>query len=150
LIRGSRLKEKKGILVMMNKEQVDLLGEYIKMGEFAILIEEIPEIVIEKGAVVINSDCSNLELMGHYENLEYVAPKWYDELNESAKSHTPVLIIKDINKVPEKEQRKFIELLKHKKIYVNKIPEDCRIFVTYSNSNENPIEEELYSFMVQI
>ena len=27
----------------MNKEQVDLLGEYIKAGTSAILIEEIPE-----------------------------------------------------------------------------------------------------------
>lgn len=134
----------------MDKEQVELLGEYIKAGVSAILIEKIPESVIEKGAVVINSDCSNSELMGHYDNLEYVAPEWYNKLNESAKSHTPVLIIKDINKVPEEEQRKFIELLKYKKVYVHKIPENCMIFVTYSNLKENPIEEELYSFMAHI
>ena len=41
----------------MNKEQVVLLGEYIKAGKSAILIEEIPESIIEKGAIVINSDC---------------------------------------------------------------------------------------------
>ena len=34
----------------MNKEQVDLLGEYIKAGKSAVLIEEIPESVIEKGS----------------------------------------------------------------------------------------------------
>ena len=89
----------------MNKEQVDLLGEYIKAGKSAVLIEEIPESVIEKGAIVINSDCSSSELMGHYDNLEYVAPEWYDKLVESSKTHTPVLIIKDINKVSEEEQR---------------------------------------------
>ena len=134
----------------MNKEQVDLLGEYIKAGKSAILIEKIPDSVIKKGAVVINSDCSNSELMGHYENLEYVAPEWYDKLMNSAKIHTPVLIIKDINKIPEEEQRKFIELLKYKKVYVHKIPENCRIFVTYSDLKENPIEEEVYSFMAHI
>jgi hypothetical protein len=134
----------------MNKEQVELLGEYIKSGRTAVLIEEIPESVIEKGAVVISSDCSNSELMGHFDNLEYIAPEWYNKLNESSKLHTPVLIIKDINKVPEKEQRKFIELLKYKKVYVNKIPENCMIFVTYSNLKENPIEEEVYSFMAHI
>lgn len=134
----------------MNKEQVDLLGEYIKAGKTAILIEEIPESVIEKGAIVINSDCSNSELMGHYENLEYIAPEWYNKLIESSKTHTPVLIIKDINKIPEEEQRKFIELLKYKKVYVHKIPENCMIFVTYSKLKENPIEEEVYSFMAQI
>ena len=126
----------------MNKQQIDLLGEYIKAKKAAVLIEEIPESVIEKGAVVINSDFSNSELMGHFDNLEYVAPKWYDKLMESSKNHTPVLIIK--------EQRKFIELFKYKKIYVNKIPENCMIFVTYSNLKENPIEEEVYSFMAHI
>ena len=134
----------------MNKEQVDLLSEYIKVGKSAVLIEEIPDSVIEKGAVVINSDCSNSELMGHYDNLEYKLPEWYNKLNESAKEHTPVLIIKDINKIPEEEQRKFIELLKYKKVYVHKIPENCMIFVTYSDLKENPIEEELYSFMAHI
>ena len=134
----------------MNKEQVDLLGEYIKAGKSAVLIEEIPESVTQKGAVVINSDCSSSELMGYFYNLEYVVPEWYNKLMESSKIHTPVLIIKDINKVPEEEQRKFIELLKYKKVYVNKIPENCMIFVTYSDLKENPIEEEIYSFMVQI
>ena len=94
----------------MNKEQVDLLGEYIKAGKSAVLIEEIPESVIEKGAVVI----------------------------------------KDINKIPEEEQRKFIELLKYKKVYIHKLPENCMIFVTYSDLKENPIEEEVYSFMAHI
>ena len=134
----------------MNKGQVDLLGEYIKAGKSTVLIEKIPESVIEKGAIVINSDCSSSELMGHFDNLEYVVPEWYNKLMESSKIHTPVLIIKDINKVPEEEQRKFIELLKYKKVYVNKIPENCMIFVTYSDLKENPIEEEVYSFMAHI
>ena len=134
----------------MNKEQVDLLGEYIKARSSVILIENIPENVIKKGAVVINSDCSNTELMGSFENLEYKAPKWYNKLIESSKKHIPVLVIKDINKIPEKEQRKFIELLKYKKVYVNKLPDNCMIFITYSNLSENSIDEELYSFMVQI
>ena len=47
-------------------------------------------------------------------------------------------------------QRKFIELLKYKKVYVHKIPENCRIFVTYSDIKENPIDEEVYSYMAHI
>ena len=134
----------------MNKEQVDLLGEYIKACKAAVLIEKIPESVIQRGAVVINSDCSSSELMGHYENLEYVAPDWYNKLIESSKSHTPVLIIDNINGVSEEEQRKFIEILKYKKVYVNKLPENCMIFITYSDLREKPINEELYSFVAQI
>ena len=134
----------------MNKEQVDLLGEYIKAGTSAILIEEIPENVIKKGAVVLEANCSKAELMGHYENLEFIAPEWYNKLMDSSKEHTPVLIIKDINKIPEEEQRKFIELFKYRKVYVHKLPENCMIFATYSNLEERPIQEELYSFMVHI
>ena len=134
----------------MNKEQVDLLGEYIKAGLSAILIEEIPENAIKKGAVVLEADCSKAELMGHYENLEFIAPEWYKKLMDSSKEHTPVLIIKDINKIPEEEQRKFIELFKYRKVYVHKLPENCMIFATYSNLEERPIQEELYSFMVHI
>lgn len=134
----------------MNKEQVDLLGEYIKAGTSAILIEEIPENAIKKGTVVLEADCSKAELMGHYENLEFIAPEWYKKLMDSSKQHTPVLIIKDINKIPEEEQRKFIELFKYRKVYVHKLPENCMIFATYSNLEERPIQEELYSFMVHI
>ena len=134
----------------MNKEQVDLLGEYIKAGTSAILIEERPENAIKKGAVVLEADCSKAELMGHYENLEFIAPEWYKKLMDSSKEHTPVLIIKDINKIPEEEQRKFIELFKYRKVYVHKLPENCMIFATYSNLEERPIQEELYSFMVHI
>lgn len=134
----------------MNKEQVDLLGEYIKAGTSVILIEEIPENVIKKGAVVLEANCSKAELMGHYENLEFIAPEWYNKLMDSSKEHTPVLIIKDINKIPEEEQRKFIELFKYRKVYVHKLPENCMIFATYSNLEERPIQEELYSFMVHI
>ena len=127
-----------------------MLGEYIKAGTSAILIEEIPENAIKKGAVVLEADCSKAELMGHYENLEFIAPEWYKKLMDSSKEHTPVLIIKDINKIPEEEQRKFIELFKYRKVYVHKLPENCMIFATYSNLEERPIQEELYSFMVHI
>lgn len=134
----------------MNKEQIDLLGEYIKLRKIAILIEEIPENIIKKGAVVLESNCSKKELMGNYENLEYKLPEWYKKLNETAKIHTPILIIKDINQIPKEEQRKFIELLKYRKIYIHKLPQNCVIFVTYKNLKENPIEEEIYSFLAHI
>ena len=134
----------------MNKEQVDLLGECIKSGISSILIEEIPENIIKKGAVVIDADCSRAELTGKYENFEFLAPEWYTKLMNSASKHTPVLIIKDINKISEEEQKKFIELFKYRRIYVNKLPENCMIFATYSNLEERPIQEELYSFLIHI
>ena len=35
-------------------------------------------------------------------------------------------------------------------VLIEKIPENCMIFVTYSDLKENPIEEEVYSFMAHI
>lgn len=134
----------------MKKEQIEILGEYIKARTSTILIEEIPESIAQKGAVIIEADCSNAELMGKFQELEYKEPLWIKKLKESAKEHIPILIIKDINKIPEKEQRKFIELLKYRKIYTNKIPKGTMIFATYSNLKEKPIEKEVYSFMIQI
>ena len=131
----------------MNKEQVEMLGEYIKAGKSNILIEEIPESVIERGAIVIEANCSNADLMGHYENDKFQAPEWYKKLIETK---SPILVIKNINLIPEEEQRKFIELFKYKKMYVHKLPENCMIFATYNNLDEKPIEEELYSFMIHI
>ena len=69
---------------------------------------------------------------------------------ESSKLHIPVLIIKDINKISEEEQRKFIELFKYRKVYVHKLPENCMIFATYSDLEKRPIQKELYSFMIHI
>ena len=132
----------------MNKEQIDLLGKYIKIGNSIVLIEEVPESVIKKGAVVLDASCSTKELMGSFEELEYKPPEWYEKLKESAKEHTPVLVVKDINKIPEEEQRKFTELFKYKKVYTNKLPENTMIFVTYQKNKT--IDEELYSFMIQI
>lgn len=132
----------------MDKKQIDLLGEYIKLGSSIILIEEIPQSIIEKGAVVIESNCSNKELMGEFKDLEYKIPDWYKRLEEETKKHVPVLVIKDINKIAEEEQRKFIELFKYKKVYTNRLPENTMIFVTYKK--DKPIDERLYSFMVQI
>ena len=113
-------------------------------------MEKMPENVIKRGAVVLESDCSKAELMGHYENLEFIAPDWYNKLVESSKLHIPVLIIKDINKISEEEQRKFIELFKYRKVYVHKLPENCMIFATYSDLEKRPIQKELYSFMIHI
>ena len=132
----------------MNKEQIESLGEYIKLGNSIVLLEEIPQSVIERGAVVLDASCSSKELTRYFENLKYKLPEWLEKLNKIEKEHTPVLVIKNINKIPEEEQRKFIELFKYKKIYTNKLPENTMIFVTYEKNK--PIDEELYSFMIQI
>lgn len=134
----------------MNKQQLDILEKYIKYGKAVILCNEIPEEFIKKEAIVLEADCTNTELNGDYKELEYIKPEWYAKLMEKSKKHVPVLIINQINKISENEQRKFIEIFKYKKAYINKLPENCVIFATYLDLDKNPIEQEVYSFMAQI
>lgn len=134
----------------MNSEQIELLGEYIKARKSPILLEEVPNNIAEKGAIVIEADNPNLDLNGQFDEFDYVEPEWYQKLMESSKKHTPVLVIKNINNLPETEQRKFIELVKYKKAYINQLPENCMVFMTYNDLDKNPIDKELYSYMIHI
>ena len=58
--------------------------------------------------------------------------------------------IDNINNVGLEEQKKFIELLKYKKISTFELPNDCLIIVTCSNLKKNKISEEVYSLLVHI
>ena len=134
----------------MDKNKIELLGEYIKNTNYPILIDEIPESIRQKVAVIINSDCKNDELTGKYIGKEFEEPNWYKKLKTIDKNTFSILIIDQINNISEQEQRKFIELLKYRKSYIYKLPENCKIFVTYSKDKEKPIEKEVYSFLIHI
>ena len=100
-----------------------------------------------KNCVAIESTCDISLLSGHYEGVEFVAPKWYNELIQKEK---PVLVINEINSVSKVEQRKFVEILKARQIGQFKLPEKCAILITCKNLKENPINEEIYSLIAHI
>ncbi len=133
----------------MIKEQLEILNEYIKINVSPILLENTPTELI-KDEVVISSDCDDSYLNGHYEGIDFKAPKWYEELQQKSKNRIPILVIKDINKIDETEQKKFIEILKYKKISTFHLPENCIIIVTCSNLKEKNITEEIYSLVAHI
>ena len=133
----------------MTEEQIKRLKKYIKIGKVPMLIKKVPEKIMKRVSTIsINSSCSRKELMGKFENYKYISPKWYMDLLNVSKSNVPVLVIENIDKISEKNQRMFIELLKHRKSYVNKLPESCRIFVTYDQIDL--VCEELYSYVVKV
>lgn len=130
----------------MQKDKLKILSEYIKSGISPILVENISLLEFED-AVIIEGDCGKELLNGHYEEINFVAPNWYNEL---IKKNTPILVINEINKVSTEEQIKFGEILKYKKVSTFKLPENCITIVTYSNLKENPINESIYSLLAQI
>jgi len=131
----------------MNK--VEMIENYINSGISPILIENISSSVF-KNAVCLQADCDVSLLNGHYEDINFVAPKWYDELQKNSKNAHSLLLINDINKVSQEEQLKFLELFKYKKVGVFDLPDNCIIIATASNLSENPIAEEIYSLVAHI
>ncbi len=130
----------------MNKERLEMLNEYIKSGITPILIENMPASVFDN-ATILNANCDISDLNGHYENINFVAPSWYNKLKQN---QTKMLVINNINEIDVNEQTKFIEILKYKKISTFDLPKDCIIIVTAKNLKERPINEEVYSLLAHI
>lgn len=133
----------------MNKEKINLLKNYIKSGISPLLVQDVSTNSFEN-TVVINSNIDVSELNGHYEDVEFCPPYWYKELLNKSKESVVVLVIDKINEIPLKEQTKFIELLKYKKISTFELPKNCIIIVTCSDLTNKKINEEVYSLLAQI
>jgi len=134
----------------MNRDEVIQLKTFIEIGMSPILLENVPAKLFNH-SVILNADCDMSELNGHYEDTEFVPPKWYSDLMIEAEDDKAILIINDLNKITVEEQTKFIELLKYRKISTFKLPEKCLIIVTFDNLDENnKINEEVYSLLVHV
>ena len=130
----------------MNTKRKVLLESLLKSGISNILIKDIDLNDLDN-SVTLESECNTDELVGHYEGIRYVAPIWYQKL---IKLEQPILIIKDINKINEDDQRKFIEILKYKKISTFELPKNCLIILTLNSSYKNKIEEEISTLVAEI
>ncbi len=130
----------------MNEEKMKILNSYIKSGISPILMEDVSVKAFED-AVIIESNCDREILNGSYEETNFVAPNWYNELIEKKNQ---ILVINEINKISTDEQIKFGEILKYKKVSTFELPKNCIIIVTCSNLKENPINENIYSLLAQI
>ena len=124
-----------------------LLLSYIKTNIAPILVDFIFGQDLED-AVIVPATIDRKELNGHYEEMNYVPPKWLNELLNTKKS--PLLIIDQIDTIPKEEQKKFIELLKYRKVSTFDLPNNCRIIVTANKINEEMINEEVFSLVARI
>lgn len=130
----------------MKSERMEMLEGLLKSKVSPVLIENFPASIFTD-AVIIDSNCSIEELNGHYEGVDFCPPEWYKNLENLPEK---ILVISNINKIPESEQKKFVEILKYKKISTFDLPDNTIILVTASNLEENKINEEVYSLMAHI
>jgi len=129
----------------MKQAKRELLIDYIKNNVAPILVDFIDGIDIPN-SVILPANCKINDLNGHYENTEFVAPEWYNKLeNEIA-----ILVIDKIDSISKEEQTKFLEILKYRKISTFELPENTIIIVTAKEINKNTINEEIYPLVAHI
>ena len=113
---------------------LELIKTYIENDMTPILIKDELYNDISSRGYTLNADCSLDELNGSYDaNGNYNPPAWFNIVNDKR-----LLIIRNIDSIPVKEQLKFMEILKYKKINEFKLKE-LIIILTYKGNllNEN-------------
>lgn len=133
----------------MNKEKLEILKDYLKLGEFPILIEDTYKDIF-KNSILLANDCKIEDLNGHYEGVDFCPPDWYTKLLEQAKKTRPVLMIRNVNKIDINGQTKFIEILKYKKISTFDLPKNTLIVLTVTDLDSNKLNEEVVSLVAII
>lgn len=126
------------------EDKKEVLFSYFKTNVAPILVD----FIFGKdfnNAVILSADISVNELNGHYEDINFVPPFWFNELKDKK-----ILVIDKIDNVLKDEQLKFIELLKYKKISTFSLPDDVVIIVTANKINSDTIHEEILSLVAKI
>ena len=127
------------------KDKKEMLLAYIKTNVAPVLVHFMLASDFSD-AIVLSANTTLTELNGHYENIEFVPPKWYTNLlNISGNKY---LIIDQIDTISKKEQKKFIEILKYRKISTFHLPSDCRIIITTNEVDK--VDEEILSLVAMI
>jgi len=131
----------------MNNTKKELLLSYIRNNVAPVLIDFIDGNSIPD-SIVLHAKIEVSELNGHYEGMEYKAPKWMSQIYKTTKP--TILVIDKIDSISKEEQTKFIEILKYKQISTFELPKNTIIVVTAEYINKNTINEEIYSLVAHI
>lgn len=129
------------------EDKKEILLSYLKINVAPVLVDFIFGCDFDK-AVVLPANTMVNELNGHYDNMEYVPPKWFNDLLSI--NGNKLLVIDKIDTISKEEQKKFIEILKYKKISTFDLPSECRIIVTANEIDKDKIDEEILSLVARI
>ena len=127
-------------------DKIDVSMHYISQIESANPNKYFTLVVIGRIADALNIDIK--ELNGHYEGLDFIPPKWLNEILSSTKNK--ILVIDRIDTISKEEQLKFVELLKYRKISTFELPKDCLIIITANEINTEKISNEIFSLVAHI
>ena len=129
------------------KDKKEMFLTYLKSNVAPVLVDFLSINELDF-AVTIPADIDIKELNGHYEGLDFIPPKWLNEILSSTKNK--ILVIDRIDTISKEEQLKFCELLEHRKISTFELPKNCVILVTANEINKDKISEEIFSLVARI
>lgn len=129
------------------KEKKEMLFEYMKANVAPILVDFLTGKDIEN-SIILSANIDVKKLNGHYEEMEFMPPKWYEAIRDS--KDAKVLVIDKIDSISKEEQLKFCEILEHRKISTFELPDNCVIVVTADKVSKDTISEEILSLVACI
>lgn len=130
----------------MDNLKKEMLINYIKSNTVPILVDFIDASIIPN-SVVLSAGCDMTELNGHYENIDFVSPEWFNKIDGSIPN---ILVIDKIDSISKKEQIKFVEILKYRQVSTFVLPKNTRIVITAKEVNKDTINEEIFSLVSYI
>lgn len=134
---------------MSKQDRLDMITTFIKAYTVPLLMENISADIFNRNSVILPARIDISELNGHYEEMEFIPPIWYQELEKYKEDNYSFLVISDLSNLPKEEQLKFGEILKYKKVGVFELPQNCVIIITAQNI-EQTISNEIYSMVAVV
>ena len=129
------------------EDKKEMLLSYIKANVAPVLVDFISSKDLNE-AVVLPANIDAKELNGYYDGVDFMPPKWLNEILSTNESK--FLVIDKIDTILKEEQLKFCELLKYRKISTFELPKNCVIIVTANEINKDKINEEIFSLVARI
>lgn len=133
---------------MKKQDRLEMLSSCIRSGVSPILMEGVTKDIFDN-SVVLDAKCDRSLLNGYYEGAAFVPPKWYLKLL-SLKSSYSILIIDKLDEIDSLEQKKFLEIIKYRKVSTFELPKNTIIIITANPNKKNLINEDIYSFVAHI
>ena len=124
------------------KKDIELFKKYIDNQMGPLLINDNMYDIVSSLGETLDAACSLDDINYHYDgNNDIKPPQWYDRAKAKG-----LLIIRNIDSIPVKEQNKFVEIIKYKKINEFKLNK-CFVILTYTNKE---LSSEILSLAIKV
>lgn len=128
-------------------DKINLLKEYLQINMAPILVDFIFGSDIPM-SIVLESDIDESLLYGKYVGGVFSPPTWFEKI--SFNKNPVILVINNIDGISKCEQKKFLEILKYRKVNTFELPSNTVIMVSAKVISSDTIDADIYAQVVHI